>query len=132
MSVDLEAFLRARFDEDERVASAATPGPWRYNPDKVWNLPGQHFGEEFVAAGTVDKPICVAGTGPADDPKSMADAAHIAQHDPARVLAEVEAKRRLIEDTWGGPDHEDMWLHHMRLLALPYVDHPDYREEWRP
>lgn len=20
----------------------------------------------------------------------------------------------------------------LRLLALPYVDHPDYREEWRP
>lgn len=50
----------------------------------------------------------------------------------ARALAEVEAKRRMIDDTWGGPDHQDMWEHHMRLLALPYRDHPDYQKEWAP
>ncbi|MEV8398832.1 DUF6221 family protein [Streptomyces niveus] len=51
---------------------------------------------------------------------------------PARVLREVEVKRRMIDDTWGGPDHEDMWSHHVRLLALPYADHPDFQEAWRP
>lgn len=44
--------------------------------------------------------------------------------DPIRVLAECEAKRRIVE-----------WLPEwtvLRLLALPYVGHPHYDEEWRP
>ena len=71
--------------------------------------------------------------------------------DNARVLAEVEAKRRLVD--WSAPvsgservptdrpgvydvrpvrhvneDGEDV----LRYLAMPYADHPDYLEEWRP
>ena len=54
---------------------------------------------------------------------------------PARVLAECEAKRRVIEecDDYDNPSEvlilADQILRH---LALPYADHPDYREEWRP
>jgi len=72
--------------------------------------------------------------------------------DPVRVLAECEAKRRIVE--WCGeremiyvgkftddPEHPrpDRFvsgpLSHpadavvLRFLALPYADHPDYREE---
>ncbi len=43
---------------------------------------------------------------------------------PDRVLTECEAKRRIITN-WGFPGA-------LRALALPYADHPDYREEWRP
>lgn len=85
---------------------------------------------------------------------------HIARHDPARVLAEVEAKRRILEAVEryfdphpGQPctnldeDGEQTWepceLHVERmataitpyvlpLLALPYADRPGYREEWQP
>ena len=68
---------------------------------------------------------------------------------PAQVLAECEAKRRIVEhcteqaakcpeDDW--PADGDMsWApladnarHLLRLMTLPYADHPDYREEWRP
>jgi len=50
-----------------------------------------------------------------------------------RVLAEVEPKRRIIE--WAieymegdyAPWNETC----LQLLALPYADHPDYRDEWR-
>ncbi len=69
----------------------------------------------------------------------LALAPHFARHDPARVLAECDAKRRIIE----------RWVHqaeiHLQvdleqthgwwtlcLLALPYADHPHYRPEWRP
>jgi hypothetical protein len=48
------------------------------------------------------------------------------RHVPARVLREVEAKRRMLEDldlTY--PDVE-------QLLAAVYSDHPDYRPEWAP
>ena len=54
---------------------------------------------------------------------------------PARVLREVEVKRRMLGRIEShallmGRDeiHGDL----MRLLALPYADHPGYREEWRP
>ncbi|MFI2434725.1 hypothetical protein [Streptomyces sp. NPDC018693] len=64
------------------LVNAATEGDWWYDPAKMWNDPGLHFGEEFVAAGPVDRPVCVAGTGRADDPQSMADAAYMACLDP--------------------------------------------------
>ncbi len=58
---------------------------------------------------------------------------------PARVLAEVDAKVRITEECRGwladrGDDYGARALAGMtlRLLALPYTDHPDYREEWRP
>lgn len=80
------------------------------------------------------------------------DGEHIARHDPARVLAECEAKRRIVE--WHKPMHpsdsrylpacEGCWdeggmdgaptypCRTIRWLAVPYADDPGYREEWRP
>jgi hypothetical protein len=64
---------------------------------------------------------------------------------PDRVLAECEAKRalvellehqsRLIEEAEDTGDLDPNSLDPYRalgLLALPYDDHPDYRDEWRP
>jgi len=67
---------------------------------------------------------------------------------PARVLAECEAKRRIVErhggTNWGAAPgdpypmmcdecQDALWpCPTLRLLALPYADHPDYDEEWRP
>lgn len=57
---------------------------------------------------------------------------------PARVLAECEAKRRIID--WVAVTVDDFHAcdgikANMRIalkdLAKPYADHPDYREEWR-
>lgn len=74
--------------------------------------------------------------------------------DPDRVQAECDAKRRILKlheprdwDEGVGPDvpkgtpvcttcgDGEFWsVAHpcdtLRLLALPYADHPDYREEW--
>jgi hypothetical protein len=51
------------------------------------------------------------------------------------VLAECEAKRRIVEeyrrDVSGTPS-VDAYRHAMVIVAAPYADHPDYREEWRP
>jgi hypothetical protein len=66
-------------------------------------------------------------------------AEHIARNDPARVLAEVEAKHQAIELHSAEPgQHPDFCWHDkhelpcptLRLLALPYVDHPEYLQEW--
>jgi len=120
--MNLVEFLRARLDEDEQAARAATAGPW-YVDDIDQEL---RTADVYAADGRVTsaytEPCC-----------SVEDATHIARHDPARVLAEVDAKRRILErhsscdDTSFGEPCEDL-----RLLALPYSDHPDYRQEWRP
>jgi hypothetical protein len=67
-------------------------------------------------------------------------AEHIARHDPARVLAECEAKRRIVEP-WKYSENEEMdWLYGagalgrnfaMRALASVCADHPDYDDAWR-
>lgn len=43
---------------------------------------------------------------------------------PRRIRARVAAKRAIVEAMG------DDWV--TRILALEYVEHPDYREEWRP
>lgn len=122
---DLIMFVRARLDEDARDAESAGDSWYGYNPEQQI---------AFV---------------------SEADARHIARHGPARVLREVAAKRCTLdlhstrhtvidgfctED--GGPcTHRgevectlcgETGCTTTRLLALPYADHLDYREEWRP
>ncbi len=129
-------FLLARIAEDEAVARGSSAvGPWRYDPTKVNSVDG---GEAVFAGPRGAMGITIASTGPADDPQSMRDARHIARHDPARVLAECEAKRRIVElirrdnGDWCSPDRLGLGEMVLETLALPYADHPDYRDEWRP
>lgn len=60
-----------------------------------------------------------------------------------RMLADVEAKLRIIDhcvETIASLDPDDPadrasitdLTVPLRLLALPYAYHPDYRQEWRP
>ncbi|MFF7023071.1 DUF6221 family protein [Streptomyces klenkii] len=51
---------------------------------------------------------------------------------PERVLAEIDAKRALLEDLdYGGAEMGDaQWLVARRLASL-HADHPDYQERWR-
>lgn len=60
-----------------------------------------------------------------------------------QMLAECEAKRQIISVHRGShecpsDDSDCGWwapadvCPTLRLLALPYASHPDYREEWRP
>lgn len=64
---------------------------------------------------------------------------------PTRLLAECEAKQWILalRDTWQREAEAlgDIPLLAsrvsaadaiLRVLALPYADHPDYRQEWRP
>ncbi len=62
---------------------------------------------------------------------------------PDRILAECDAKRRIVRDYEIARDaeygdiaaaiaDERTYGRFLRLFALPYADHPDYREEWRP
>jgi Family of unknown function (DUF6221) len=133
---DLVTWLRAQLDEDEQVAKAANPGPWRRFTDRAHLDPDTIFGGRWM--GDMDKlrNVCSLVYSWEKD----ANGEHIARHDPARVLAEVEAKRRILG--WHSGDRDGRCLccqietagtcQTVRLLALPYADRPDFREEWRP
>ncbi|WP_328962959.1 DUF6221 family protein [Streptomyces virginiae] len=139
MTDDLVQFLRARLDEDETTARESG-GRWMVLPVTGWVHTAPWPSDEWKPPG-VDHHVA---TVPLDG-----DRAHIVRHDPARVLAEVDAKRRMIDnfemaihaaETPPRP-HVDMlvvfetsaasWRTALRLLALSYSDHPGYREEWR-
>jgi hypothetical protein len=143
----LAEFLAARLDEDEATARDATPGPWR------WVDPGR---PKIKLALVGDGGLIALLAAQADAYPSTFDAAHIVRHDPARALAEVEAKRQILDmcaeviaahpdaDDWPaararagvlravGGDHMSLAEDVIAALALPYADHPDYDPAWRP
>jgi Family of unknown function (DUF6221) len=114
----LTDFLLARIAEDERAARAASH---------------QKVAGPFHGHWRSDSALLSANGA-----LEASDRTHIARHDPARVLAECEAKRQLLSDetlTYGVRANGESSAFHLRVmgyLALPYADHPDYREEWRP
>lgn len=137
----LVEFLRARLDEDEQTARAAVAAPWTADSGSV-------FGGEPPNQGDFGEVHILPAASNEYDPDE-ATAAHIARHDPRRVLAEVDAKRQIIREhqklplrltcktcvSWIDneiPERRIYPCHTLRLLALPYASHKDYREEWRP
>jgi len=130
---DLVAFLKARLDEDEAVAQETVADFGDH-----WTVDGERV------RGSVEYVDVLDGPG--------MPYAHIARHDPARVLREVEAKRRLLAlHAPTGPGGDDCvvcdygadscgcmgtnggWpCATLELLALPYSGHPDYRPAWSP
>lgn len=131
---DIVEFLLARVAEDEahaREAMGATDGEW-----SSWNR-SWDAGARDLAAG---------GERIAALPTTIDE--HVCRHDPARVLAECEAKRRIVELYRAAEAHTDMdtflpegadWILGRRwgawcaarALAQPYADHPDFDPAWR-
>lgn len=147
---DLAEFLLARIAEDEAAAKRAC-GQYRsrrWHVDKLeetvlWYPPEPDAAEAERRHGLT----VTADQWRGQTIESAGDqiAPHIARHDPARVLADCAAKRRIIERTGAlaahlnetgqtMPDRHSAELVDGILadLVLPYADHPDYREEWRP
>jgi NADPH-dependent ferric siderophore reductase len=142
MTDDLVAFLREQLDADERIARAATPGPWEQDPERAGSLTSAEYWYVVDCSGT---------------PAAGENAEHVARHDPARVLAEITAKRAIVDehapDRHGDcqvcADEEEFdedsegngsWSRSakrapcrtLRLLAVPYAGVDGYRPEWAP
>ncbi|RKT85616.1 hypothetical protein SAMN05421805_12781 [Saccharopolyspora antimicrobica] len=82
-----EVELRQAAATLRELAAKATPGPWRYNPEKYYREPETLRFEEAVFAGPAgEAATTVALTGEVDDPQSMTDARWIATMSP--VMAE--------------------------------------------
>lgn len=134
----LIAFLRARLDEDERAARAASSlcgcdpdAPrWLFNDD-------EHDGRIVTLDDPHPENRRQLGRRWNRSYSDMFAARHITRWDPERVLAEVETKRRILDlasdCVRGDPYQEGMvGLELMGLLGLPHASHPEYRDEWRP
>ncbi|MGK5111751.1 DUF6221 family protein [Geodermatophilus sp. CPCC 205506] len=125
----LADFLLARIAEDEAIAvQLAELWAKVTDADRATLDPGVREG--------IDSVFAVADGAPADGV-------------PDRLLAECDAKRRIVAGYRGweerlsatpGSDPLRRELHAawaatgdvLRLLALPYAAHSQYREEWRP
>jgi hypothetical protein len=141
MTDDLVAFIAARLDEDEAVTNAGARRvgmPWHAEAQP--GTPGGLVTDELGLVGST------GGRYAAD---------HIARYDPARVLREVAAKRRVLERhrpvggtaSWRAqacagcgtegycddPVTEKMSdCPELRDMAAIWDGHPDYRQEWKP
>ncbi|MEV6580251.1 DUF6221 family protein [Streptomyces sp. NPDC051582] len=100
-------FLRARYAEDDQAARAAS--------SDLYGVLGQ---VEYVE-GEVER-----------------DEAHVTRHDPAHVLADLEAKGKALDacayflhDNEDGPDPCAEAV--LTAFVQPYAGHPEFREEWR-
>lgn len=142
---DLVEFLRARLEEDEAIARKAceyAEASWKLDEELgetvLWWPP-----EPRVAEMERQKGLPVVSDQWRGQTIGSRIAPHVARHDPARVLREVTAKRAIVDDLaneihWGArssldyQDAVDAFKRMLKRLALPYVDHRDYRKEWRP
>ncbi len=124
-------FLLARLDEDEALAGeAVTAGePWRsVTTDEQGFVLAKRDNHTWIVAQADYSP----------------HAEHIARHDPARILADVAAKRRILDrckwviehPEYGGDmelaGHFDDARDTIDDLVTIYSDHPDCQERWRP
>jgi hypothetical protein len=129
---DLAAFLLARVAEDEAVANrfnGSAYSRWKFEPDPNRSRIGGR-----VVGLTPYAEVANDWSSPHGPAGYIGISPHIARWDPARVLAECDAKRRIAEDLNHSQPHDSDWLTAqtvLRLLVLPYSDHPDYRAEWR-
>lgn len=91
-AAELAAFAQARYDEDEEAARGAIWQRWAWDG----HLPHVDTAEPVPHPLLGDKPArvanCYSTTGKVES--EARHAAHIARHDPARVLAEIAAKRK--------------------------------------
>ena len=153
------AFLREQFAAEEQEARAAAAMPGGVAGDR-WRVAGSHTDEGgtywriTTANPDVDRvqTIELVGGGMSGGGAHTEEvAAHIARHDPARVLADTAAKRAIValhgselvevvnadRDERSGYwctecDGEEFPCRTLRVLAVPYTAVEGYRPEWAP
>ncbi len=130
---DLVTWLRAQIDEDERIATEATSGPWVWETDSQGDpaLISHTARWTSIRVPVTDYPTSIIMVGGREDPwveVEESDQLHIAMWDPVRVLAEVKSKRAILDQAQGySPELErgdnGRWAFDtvLKLLAQPYA-----------
>jgi Family of unknown function (DUF6221) len=123
MMDDLIAFITARLDEDEVVARSAAS--LQADPENGWGIDGRAITPHIGVVHEEESRV------------------HIARHNPARVLREVEAKRAIVRRCGWSVNEPDRYPNglvspravlarqNLSDLAAAWNDHPDYRAEWK-
>lgn len=133
----LTEFLLARLAEDEALARDAI-GPRETDDAGHWEY------VEYAYEGGSPEPRGSLATNRLGYDPGLPWTELVNRFDPARVLAECAAKRRIVErfqqewddvpergepgDDWKAMAFEEA----VQILALPYADHDSYDESWRP
>lgn len=127
--MDIAEFLTARWDEEERIARAAA----------IHSRPrdGDNDGSTWRVSDDADVycahlPLLV---GPWETNVGQEVAEHIGLHDPARVLADLEAKRAILAWHLGPncprcPYGEAAQCPTIGALLRIHRDHPDFDPAW--
>ena len=108
----LVAWLRAQLDADEDLARSAAATPFNHPLQAPWE----------------DARIRFRGSQ-----GSSADLAVAVFANPSWVLADIAAKRKLIDELieFMEGDHAPWNDGYLKLLAQPYADREGFRDEWR-
>jgi hypothetical protein len=85
LSADLIAKVHRHLDRHERIAMAATPGPWIVSDSEI-------IGVDTRTGMTVIEEVWRE-----TDEGAVADAEHIVANDPARVLRGIAAHRSIVD-----------------------------------
>jgi hypothetical protein len=124
----LVQWLGAQLNTDAALAKAAMSGTWQAR-----TLPGniEHVHPAFWVDAEYTDVEGVTNATVADCPWSLADAEHIAEWDPARVLREIDGRRRTLvrcqeEMLSGIPRLVHFAKQTVREMALPYEGRPGY------
>jgi len=132
-------FLLDRVRDDEQTARDASPDAprWEFS-ESAWHS------WDVRTVGEKSYQITTDSEGLSDSVIDHDAGEHIARHDPARVLDDCKAKRRIVEEylqvcadyrVAHTPTLEGQRLGLAKAIAyliLPYADHEDYDEGWRP
>lgn len=117
-------FLTARIDEDEEVAREAATRPIQTTylaSTQRRDVTPDHLGVVWY--------IDPGWSSPHDSGTFRQGEAHFERFNPTRVLAECEAKRRIVA-LWR--EQPNVFAEVMATVAGVYSDHADYDETWRP
>lgn len=129
----IDEFLSARLDELETLARRAIESGF-----DQWGTSG--FEIRYVSPGSLRGDGLGASVAMTVTSKP---AAHIAYHDPAYVLADVAAKRKILrdfielrDDPTRLNDAAGHMCFHVMLrvvvtLTQPFAEHPDFSPEWK-
>lgn len=152
---DIVAFITAQLDADEQTALLVTEGTrgWTVNDWVAEDGDVVFAGSDFEHDITEGRFVAHAFPLEPLAPVAASIAAYIARHDPARVLADIAAKRAILalhapiasdvspvgellceaETVGDNHYHSTPWpCPTLCILATIHAGHPDYDESWRP